>query len=75
MKIKNDPFGFQKAIKIDKLDDPKILKELEKIFLKDETKEKEKSILECRAKLCSNILRPDYQSRKDPRYCLDCMPF
>ena len=26
-------------------------------------------------KSCSNILRPDYQSRKDPRYCLDCMPF
>ena len=41
----------------------------------EETKEIEKSILECRAKLCSNILKPDYQSRKDPRYCLDCMPF
>ena len=41
----------------------------------EQTKEIEKNILECRAKLCSNILRPDYQSRKDPRYCLDCMPF
>ncbi len=41
----------------------------------EETKEREKNILECRAKLCSNILKPDYQSRKDPRYCLDCMPF
>ena len=34
MKIKNDPFGFQKAINWDKLDDPKILKELEKNFFK-----------------------------------------
>ena len=32
----NDPFGFTKAINFKKLDDPKVLKELEKIFLKEE---------------------------------------
>ena len=30
-----DPFGFNKAINWDKLNDPKVLKELEKIFIKD----------------------------------------
>jgi hypothetical protein len=35
----NDPFGFNKAINWDKLDDPKVLKELEELFNK---KEKEK---------------------------------
>ena len=38
MKKNNDPFGFNKAINFDKLNDPKILKELERIFLKDENK-------------------------------------
>jgi len=28
----NDPFGFNKAINFDKLDDPKVLSELSKIF-------------------------------------------
>jgi len=33
MKIKiNDPFGFQKAINFEKLDDPKVMQELSKIF-------------------------------------------
>jgi hypothetical protein len=33
MKIKiNDPFGFQKAINFEKLDDPKTLKKLSDIF-------------------------------------------
>ena len=31
----NDPFGFNKAINYDKLNDPKVLKELKKIFIKD----------------------------------------
>ena len=35
-----DPFGFTKAINMDKLNDPKILKELEKIFLKKNKKSK-----------------------------------
>ena len=30
-----DPFGFTKAINFDKLNDPEVLKELEKIFIKD----------------------------------------
>ena len=29
----NDPFGFNKAINYDKLNDPKVLKELEKIWV------------------------------------------
>ena len=35
MKINKDPFGFTKAINFNKLSDPKVLKELEKIFIKD----------------------------------------
>ena len=35
MKINKDPFGFSKAINFNKLNDPKVLKELEKIFIKD----------------------------------------
>jgi hypothetical protein len=35
----NDPFGFNKAINWDKLEDPKVLKELEKIFKDEEEKE------------------------------------
>jgi len=31
-KYNNDPFGFNKAINFDKLDDPKVLSELSKIF-------------------------------------------
>ena len=37
----NDPFGFNKAINWDKLEDPEVLKELEKIFLKEEKKNEE----------------------------------
>ena len=36
-----DPFGFTKAINWDKLEDPEVLKELEKIFLKEEKKNEE----------------------------------
>jgi hypothetical protein len=43
MKKHNDPFGFTKAINWEKLNDPKVLKELEKIFGEEENKnEKEK---------------------------------
>ena len=31
-KYNNDPFGFNKAINFNKLDDPKVLSELSKIF-------------------------------------------
>ena len=34
-KNNNDPFGFNKAINWKKLEDPKVLKKLEKIFIKD----------------------------------------
>ena len=37
--------------------------------------EKKKSSFECRAKKCSNELRPDYTSQLDDRYCLDWMPW
>ena len=36
-----DPFGFNKAINWDKLEDPEVLKELEKIFEDGEEKDKE----------------------------------
>jgi len=33
MKVKiNDPFGFSKAVNFDKLDDPKVVEELSKMF-------------------------------------------
>ena len=38
-KKNNDPFGFNKAINWDKLEDPEVLKELEKIFDEDEKDE------------------------------------
>ena len=38
-KKNNDPFGFNKAINWEKLEDPKVLKELEKIFEDEEEKE------------------------------------
>ena len=41
MKKENDPFGFNKAINWDKLEDSEILKELEKIL--EEEKEDENS--------------------------------
>ena len=37
----NDPFGFNKAINWDKLEDPKVLKELEKLFEEEDTKEED----------------------------------
>ena len=39
IKKDKDPFGFNKAINWDKLEDPKVLKELEKIFEDEEEKE------------------------------------
>ena len=35
----NDPFGFNKAINWDKLNDPKVLEELEELFKEEEKKE------------------------------------
>ena len=35
MKNNNDPFGFQKALNLKALDDPKILKQLEEMFLRN----------------------------------------
>ena len=36
---KKDPFGFNNAINWDKLNDPKVLKELEELFKDEEEKE------------------------------------
>ena len=41
----------------------------------DGWKDEDKVQLECRAKKCSSTLRPDWTSKLDPRYCLDCMPW
>jgi hypothetical protein len=35
----NDPFGFNKAINWEKLEDPKVLEELKKVFEDEEEKE------------------------------------
>ena len=40
-----DPFGFTKAINFDKLNDPEVLKELEKIFIKDAPLEERKEFV------------------------------
>ncbi len=34
---------------------------------------KKKTRLICKAKICNNILRPDWLSRIDKRYCKDCL--
>tara|TARA_R110002012_G_scaffold243995_2_gene418700 strand:+ start:149 stop:307 length:159 start_codon:yes stop_codon:yes gene_type:complete len=39
---KKDPFGFDQAINYDKLNDPKVLEQLEEIFNREEKHEKEK---------------------------------
>jgi len=36
----NDPFGFTKAINFQKLNDPKVLKELEKVLLKEDKEDR-----------------------------------
>jgi len=38
IKKDNDPFGFNKAINWDKLNDPNVLKQLEEIFKEEEEK-------------------------------------
>ena len=40
-----DPFGFTKAINFDKLNDSKVLKELEKIIIKDAPLEERKEFV------------------------------
>ena len=42
MKKYNDPFGFNKAINWEKLEDPEVLEKLEKIFLKEKEDSDEK---------------------------------
>ena len=39
----NDPFGFNKAINWDKLNDPNVLKQLEEIFKEEEEKKEKES--------------------------------
>jgi hypothetical protein len=39
IKKDNDPFGFNKAINWEKLEDPEVLKQLEKIFDEEEKQE------------------------------------
>jgi len=41
IKKDSDPFGFNKAINWDKLEDPKVLKELEKLFDEKEKNEED----------------------------------
>ena len=41
----------------------------------DGWQDEDKVHIECRAKKCSSVLKPDWTSKLDPRYCLDCMPW
>ena len=41
IKKDNDPFGFNKAINWDKLEDQKVLEELKKLFDEEDKKENE----------------------------------
>jgi hypothetical protein len=72
-----DVFGFNKAINWDKLNDPKVLKELEKVLIKKPKKKKKDNskkndmFLNCRS--CSTIITNDYRSKFDKRYCADCL--
>jgi hypothetical protein len=43
IKKDNDPFGFNKAINWDKLNDPNVLKQLEEIFKEEEEKKEKES--------------------------------
>ena len=74
MRNKKDVFGFNKAIKWDKLNDPKVIKELEKVFNEKPKKDNSKKgdiFLNCRS--CKTIITNDYRSRLDTRYCADCL--
>ena len=74
MRNEKDIFGFNKAINWDKLNDPKVVKELEKIFNKKPKKDNSKKgdiFLNCRS--CKTIITNDYRSSKDSRYCADCL--
>ncbi len=74
MRNEKDIFGFNKAINWDKLNDPKVVKELEKIFNKKPKKDNSKKgdiFLNCRS--CKTIITNDYRSSKDTRYCADCL--
>ena len=71
-----DPFGFNKAINYDKLNDPKILKTLEEM-LKDphdapyRENEKQPTHNECAE--CNETIRPDQCSSNHSRsLCIDC---
>ena len=72
-----DVFGFNKAINWDKLNDPKVLKELEKVFNekpkknKKDNSKKNDMFLNCRS--CKQTITNDYRSKFDKRYCADCL--
>ena len=74
MRKEKDVFGFDKAINWDKLNDTKVIKELEKVFNKKPKKDNSKKgdiFLNCRS--CKTIITNDYRSRLDTRYCADCL--
>jgi len=59
-----DPFGFNKAINYDKLNDPKILKTLEEIFKDKPTHN------ECAD--CGETIKHDQWSKDNFTLCIDC---
>ncbi len=74
MRNKKDIFGFNKAINWDKLNDPKVIEELEKVFNEKPKKDNSKKgdvFLNCRS--CKTIIKNDWYSNLDKRYCKDCL--
>ena len=74
MRNKKDIFGFNKAINWDKLNDPKVIEELAKVLIKKPKKDNSKKgdvFLNCRS--CKTIIKNDWYSNLDKRYCKDCL--
>jgi hypothetical protein len=54
-----------------------MLRKYKETIEEKQSKEKSKKIIDnsyfCRAKNCREIMRPDWRSNIDPRYCKDCL--
>ena len=74
MRNKKDVFGFNKEINWDKLNDPKVVEELAKVLIKKPKKDNSKKgdiFLNCRS--CKTLIKNDWYSNLDKRYCRDCL--
>ena len=60
-----DPFGFNKAINWDKLEDPEVLKELEKIFVKEKKPQATSRKQQARKLQATSLTKQDSRTIKD----------